>query len=65
MPNKAILCYKCNWSHGFLIYTLWLVVYSWELWGVWLVDIVVLPMKLKTPSAPPVLYHLFIYLRIS
>ena len=24
----------------------------WELWGVWLVDIVVLPMGLKTPSAP-------------
>ena len=27
----------------------------WELWGVWLVDIVVLPMGLQTPSAPSVL----------
>ena len=25
---------------------------SWELWGVWLVDIVVFPMGLQTPSAP-------------
>ena len=27
----------------------------WELWGVWLVDIVVLPMGLQTPSSPSVL----------
>jgi hypothetical protein len=27
----------------------------WELWGVWLVDIIVLPMGLQTPSAPSVL----------
>jgi hypothetical protein len=27
----------------------------WELWKVWLVDIVVLPMRLQTPSAPSVL----------
>jgi hypothetical protein len=27
----------------------------WELWGFWLVDIVVLPMGLETPSAPSVL----------
>jgi hypothetical protein len=27
----------------------------WELWGVWLVDIVVLPIRLQTPSAPSVL----------
>jgi len=27
----------------------------WELWVVWLVDIVVLPMGLQTPSAPSVL----------
>jgi len=26
----------------------------WELWGVWLGDIVALPMGLQTPSAPPV-----------
>jgi hypothetical protein len=24
----------------------------WELWGVWLVDIVVQPMRLQTPLAP-------------
>jgi hypothetical protein len=28
----------------------------WELWGIWLVDIVVLPMGLQTPSTPSVLY---------
>jgi hypothetical protein len=28
---------------------------SWELWGVWLVDIVVPPVGLQTPSAPSVL----------
>jgi hypothetical protein len=27
----------------------------WDLWGVWLVDIVVLPMGLQTPSAPSIL----------
>jgi hypothetical protein len=27
----------------------------WELWGVWLVDIVVLPMELQTPLAPLIL----------
>ena len=27
----------------------------WELWGVWLVNIVVLPMGLQTPSAPSAL----------
>jgi hypothetical protein len=27
----------------------------WEFWGVWLVDIFVLPMGLQTPSAPSVL----------
>ena len=28
---------------------------SWELWGVWLVDIVVFPMGLQTLSVPLVL----------
>jgi hypothetical protein len=28
---------------------------SWELWGVWLVDVTVLPMELHTPAAPLVL----------
>jgi hypothetical protein len=27
----------------------------WELWGVWLVDIIVLPMGFQTPSAPSIL----------
>jgi hypothetical protein len=27
----------------------------WNLWGVWLVDIIVLSMELQTPSAPSVL----------
>jgi hypothetical protein len=27
----------------------------WELWGIWLTDIVVLPMELQTPSTPSVL----------
>jgi len=27
----------------------------WELWGIWLVDIVALPMRLQTSSAPLVL----------
>ena len=30
----------------------WLI--PWELWGLWLVDIVVLPMGLQTPSTPSV-----------
>jgi hypothetical protein len=28
---------------------------SWELWGIWLVDTVLHPMVLQTPSAPSVL----------
>ena len=28
----------------------------WELWRVWLIDIVVFPMELQTPSAPSVLW---------
>jgi hypothetical protein len=28
---------------------------AWDLWGVWLVDIAVLPMGMQTPSAPSVL----------
>ena len=52
MPDKAILCYIYSWSHvnsfvdGFVL---------GSYWGVWLVDIVVLPMELQTPSAPSVL----------
>jgi hypothetical protein len=52
MPNKAILCYICGWSHGSL--------FGWwfslcELWGFWLVDIAFLPMGLQTSSAPSLL----------
>jgi hypothetical protein len=54
MPVKAILFYICSWSHGSLhLYSL--VGGPWERLGVWLVDIVVLPMGLQTPSAPSVL----------
>jgi len=52
MPDKAILCYICSWSHGFPhVYSL--VPGSSGL-GVQLVDIV-LPMGLQFPSAPSVL----------
>ena len=56
MPDKTIPCYICSWSHGYLhIYSLigGLVPGSSEV--VWLVDIEVLTMWLKTPSAPSVL----------
>jgi hypothetical protein len=52
MSHKAILYYIFGWRHGFL-FGWWFS--PWELWGVWLVDIVVPPMKLQTPSASSVL----------
>ena len=54
VPYKAILCYIYSWSHGFLhVYSLvgGLVLGR----GSCLVDIVVLPMRLQTPSAFSVL----------
>ena len=39
MPNKAILCYICDWSHG-STFDWWFS--PWELWEVWLIDIVLL-----------------------
>lgn len=59
MPNKAILCYICSCSHM----SLHAYIFGWgfspcELgWGerVWLVDTVVFPMGLQTPSAPSAL----------
>ena len=44
-----------SWALGSSMCTLWLVVSPRELWGVWLIDIVVLPIGLQTPSAPSVL----------
>jgi hypothetical protein len=56
MPD-ANLCHTCSWSHESLhVYSLvgGLVTGSSEGGGVWLVDIVVLPMGLQFPSAPSV-----------
>ena len=51
MPDNAILCYICSWNHESLqVYSL---VGSPGGWGVWLVDIVFLPMGLQTPSVLP------------
>ena len=41
------------WVPPFVLFGWWFS--SWELWVVWLVDIVVLPMGLQTSSAPWVL----------
>ena len=45
-PAGIIRCILC---------TLWLVFSPWELWGVVLVDIVVLPLELQIPSTSSVL----------
>ena len=60
MPDKAILCYICCWNHGSLhVYSLVSGLVLGSSGGaVWLVDIVVLPMELQTPSAPSVLSQL-------
>jgi hypothetical protein len=57
MSNKVILCYICSWSYRSLhVYSLVGGLFSpWELWGYWLVHIVVSPMGLQIPSAPCVL----------
>ena len=57
MSDKVILCYICSWSHGSLHFLVGGLVpgSSGQGRGVWLVDIVVLPMGLQTPSAPSVL----------
>ena len=50
MPDKAILCYICSWSHGFLhVYSLVGDLVPGSSGGVCLVDIAVLPMRLQTP----------------
>jgi hypothetical protein len=56
--DKTMLCYTCRWSHGSLhVYSLvgGLVPGSSGGGGVWVVDIVVLPIGLQIPSAPSVL----------
>ena len=54
MPEKAILCYICSWSH---VYSLVSGLVPGSLGGgCWLVGIVVLTMELQTPSVPSVLY---------
>jgi hypothetical protein len=58
MLKKALLCNICSWSHGSLhVYSLvgGLVSGRSGSRGVLLLDIVVLPMGLQTPSVPPVL----------
>ena len=52
-PDKAVLYYICDWSHGTAMYAIgwWLI--FWELWGLYvLVDTVGLPMRLPFASAP-------------
>jgi hypothetical protein len=49
MPDKAVPCYICSWSH---VYPLVGGLVPGNSGGVWLVSIVVLPMGLQTPSAP-------------
>jgi hypothetical protein len=56
MPYKAILCYICGRSHGSIyVYSLVCGLVPGSSEGIWLVDNVVLPMGLQTPSAPSVL----------
>ena len=55
MHDKAILCYICSWSHVYSLVDGLVPGSSGEWGGVWLVNIVVLPMGLQTPSTPSVL----------
>ena len=56
MPDKAILSYICSWNHRSLdTYSLVGGLVPGSFRGIWLVDVVVLPMGLQTPSAPSVL----------
>ena len=55
MSHKAILCYICSWSlESLFVYSCWWFS-PWELWGYWLVHIVVPRKGLQTPLAPWVL----------
>jgi hypothetical protein len=53
MHDNAFLCYICSWSHVFSLVD-GLVPGNSGDGGVWLLDIVVLPMELQTPSTPSV-----------
>jgi hypothetical protein len=53
---RQCLYYKCSWSHGLLnVYSLVGELIPGNSVGVWLVEIVVLPMGLQIPSVPWVL----------
>jgi hypothetical protein len=51
MPDKAILCYICSWSHVCSLVGNLVPGSSGQEIQIWLVDIVVLAMELQTPSA--------------
>ena len=56
MPAKAILCSISSWSLDSLLWVLFGWCFSpWELWGIWLIDIVVCPMWLQNSWDPIVL----------
>jgi len=55
MLDKAILCYISSWSHGSLLMYFLVGGLVPELWGVWMVDNVVLSVGLQTPSPSSVL----------
>ena len=50
IPDKAVLCYICSWSCGSLCVLFGGWFSPWELWEVWLVDTIALPMGCETPS---------------
>ena len=53
MPDKAILCYICSWSHeSHHVYSLVGGLVPGSSRGYWLVHIVIPLMGLQTPSAP-------------
>lgn len=55
MLDYAILCHICGCSHGSLhVYSLVGGLVPASSGGVWMVDIVILPMVLQTPSVPSV-----------
>ena len=54
-PEKTILCYICSWSHVYSLVGGLVSGSSGGGGGVWLIDIVVLPMRLQKPLAPSVL----------